>query len=160
DGLGVHVDRALEPGAVLDADPRRNDIALDVRARAHDDALDADEVAFHHAFDLDRARDHVRLHAALRADRQTIVLEQDRALDLALDQQVLLAAQIAVDADRRADHRDVAAARAPRRLALRREARGLIVTHHVLPLVRALLADVEHIAPVSKSVSRVCRRRS
>src|SRR5690606_29909066 len=97
DGLGIHVDRALEPSAVLDRDARRNDVAPDLRARAHDHALDADEVAFRQSLDLDRVRDDVRLHATLRADQQPMLLELHRALDLALDEKIFLAAQIAVD---------------------------------------------------------------
>src|SRR5690606_22052111 len=58
----------------------------------------------------------------------------------------------------RANHRDVPGG--PRCVARRVEARCLIVPRHVLSLVRALLADVEHIAPVSKPNECACGRSS
>ena len=45
----------------------------------------------------------VGANLALRPDRQAVVLELDRAADLAFDEQVLFAAHVAVDVNRRAD---------------------------------------------------------
>src|SRR5690606_890495 len=99
DGLRVHLDRALEAGAVLEADPRRRDVAADLRALADADPLRSVQITLHVAFDIHGVREDVGADLALRADRQRVVAQLHRAVDLALDDQILLAAQIAVDMD-------------------------------------------------------------
>src|SRR5688572_11013610 len=53
----------------------------------------------------------VGVDLAVGADRQTVVLEVDRTADFALDEQVLFAAYIAVDVNRRTDDCGITAAR-------------------------------------------------
>src|SRR5688572_23190406 len=53
----------------------------------------------------------VGVDLAVGADRQAVVLEVDRTADFALDEQVLFAAYVAVDVNRRTDDCGIAAAR-------------------------------------------------
>src|SRR5690606_1269813 len=124
DGLGIHLDRAFEAGTVLEHDARRRDVAANLRALTDADPLRADQVAFHVAFDVDRVREDVRVDLALRADRQRVVAQLHRAVDLAFDDEVFLATQVSVDVDRRADHGRLSRGRrGPVRGGLRRGAR-------------------------------------
>src|SRR5690606_2787947 len=91
-------------GAVVEADARRRDVAANLRALANAYALGAEQIALHIALDEYRMREDVRADLALRADGQRVALQLNGAVDLALDDQVFLAAQIAVDMNRRADH--------------------------------------------------------
>src|SRR5690606_20794584 len=108
DGLRVHLDRALEARAVIEADARRRDVPAYLRALADANSRGAVQVAFHVALDVNRVRIHVRADLALGPDREAVVPQHHGAIDLALDDEVFLAAQIAVDVDRRADHRGFA----------------------------------------------------
>src|SRR5690606_11091801 len=162
DGLRIHLDGAFEAGAVLEADPRRCDVAPNLRALADADTLRAEEVTFHVAFDVHGMREDIRADLALRADRQRVVAQLHRAVDLALDDEVFLAPQVPVDVDRRADDRRLprdrrgaprgGVGRGARLLALCRLA--LRLRTRILSFVRALLADIEHLVPPR------CRRTS
>src|SRR5690606_38962406 len=100
------------------------------------------------ALDVDRAGVDVGPDLALRADRQAVALQLDRAVDLAFDQQVLFAAQIAVDVNRRTDDRRLASTRATRRCLAPRRLRPVRSQNVVCTLVGpAFLTQIEHRYP-------------
>src|SRR5690606_3529105 len=153
----------------------RCDVAPMLRARADADTLRAEEVTFHVAFDVHGMREDIRADLALRADRQRVVAQLHRAVDLALDDEVFLAPQVPVDVDRRADDRRLprdrrgaprgGGGRGVRQLALCRLA--IRLRSRVLCFVLALLADIEHLVPprcrrtsIERSVTRTSRAPS
>ena len=56
---------------------------------------------------IDRLREHLRLDLPVRADRQHVLAELNRAFDMTFDGQVFAAVQLAFDDDRFADVHDV-----------------------------------------------------
>src|SRR5690606_25551295 len=73
-------------------------------ALADMDALGAKHVALDIAFDIDRVREDVGSHLALGTDGDAIALELHGAADLAFDDEIFLASQVAVYLNRRPDH--------------------------------------------------------
>jgi len=64
------------------------DIAFDVRGAAQDDLLLGRQVALDPALDRDEPTRDVRVHPALAAHADRVVIERDRAIDLPLDEQI------------------------------------------------------------------------
>ena len=79
------VDAATEHGAILDDNARRGEIAFERSSLANFHLIAGAHVAAQPAQNGDRARLHVGVHVAVGADRQIVVLQLDRALDLAVD---------------------------------------------------------------------------
>ena len=79
------VDAASENRAVLNHNSRRGQIAVQ-RARLADvDAVSGLDVACDLAFDDDSFGENVGIDVAVRADRQTVVLQPNRSFDLAVN---------------------------------------------------------------------------
>src|SRR5690606_31082875 len=153
DRLRIHLDRALEAGAVLEAHAGGRDVAAHLRALADADALGAVEVAFDEALDVHGSRVDVGPDLALRADRQAVVLQLDGAVDLALDQQVFLAAQVAVDVNGRSNDRGLAGTGAARSRSLAARRLGAVRAQNVVRTFvgPAFLTQVEHSYPHGES---------
>src|SRR5690606_21246618 len=80
DGLRIHLDRPLEPRAVIETDAGRGNVAAYLSALTHTNPLGAVEISFHVPFDVHGVRIDVRADLALRADRQGVVFQLNRAV--------------------------------------------------------------------------------
>src|SRR5512133_2400248 len=108
--LDVHVDVALEDGAVGDEDARRADVADHLAVRLQLDLVARADVPGHLTRDLDVRGLDVGLDHARALDEEAL-LQADLALHRALDHQVLVTGDLSVDDDGAADHRLCAASR-------------------------------------------------
>ena len=106
--LRLHVDRPLEPGAVLQDHPRRGDVAADRAGLAQHRLLLGENVAVHLALDRHHPSEDVGLDLAVAAHGHIVLLEVDLPLDAPFDHQILVTGQIAFDEDGGADGRPVA----------------------------------------------------
>src|SRR5215510_15502574 len=106
-GLLLHVDAAAEVRAVRDGDAGRDDVALDRAVLLDVDLLGRVQIARDLAEDDDGLGGDLRLDAAVRSDREDVVLQLDLAVDPAFDRKVLAAAQLAVDHDALANARQL-----------------------------------------------------
>src|SRR5690606_7169912 len=100
----VHVDVALEGGAVGDEDSRGLDVADHAAVALQLDLVAGEDVPGHLAGDLHVLGLDVGLDGAAALDEEAL-LDRDLALDGALDDQVLVAADLSVDDDAAADDR-------------------------------------------------------
>src|SRR6185436_8812007 len=110
----THIDATVEERTVDESDARREDVAGNAPRRIDDDGLAAVQVAFDRAVDDDDARVDVALDDALVADRHALRVI-DRAFDPALQDEILVGTELALEPQRGAEHRD-AASRGCRRL--------------------------------------------
>ena len=99
----LHIDRALESGPVLESHTRSNEIALDVARSVDDDLLFTEQIASHMALDPDTARMDIGPHLSCPADRHPLSADDDFAIDMALNDEVLFTHDFATDLDRRSD---------------------------------------------------------
>ena len=104
----VNLDRALKVRAVLDHDPRGRQIA-DHRAILLDlDAVARSQIPLHVAVDHDFAGDDICRHFSARADCQFAVFQLNQPFDCAVDVQVLIAGDFALDVQSRTEPRNAA----------------------------------------------------
>ena len=94
--LRLHVDGALEAAALVEGHSRGADVAHHPSRGSNDDVLRGQQIAAHLALDDDRAGAHLALDAALAADGDLVGGELDLAAEAALDEQVLLAGELAL----------------------------------------------------------------
>src|ERR1700691_127536 len=94
--VAVHVDAALEAGALGDADAGRRDIPADLGGFLHDHGFFGPQVALDRTLDDDGLRANIRLDRALGSDRQALRV-RDRPFEAPLDQQVLVGGKIAFE---------------------------------------------------------------
>jgi len=125
DRFGIHLDGALEGGAILEAHAWRGDVAANLGALAHDDLLGPEQITLDGALDEDGVGVDVCLDLALGADGQRVALELDRAGDFTFHRNIFLAAQRALDLDRRADDRGRTTARGGASRSTSRTGRGI-----------------------------------
>ena len=90
-----------------DRDARRDDVAVDRPVVADVDLVAGGDVAGDFAEHDHRLREYLRLDPAVRADRQHVIAQLDRAFDVAFDGQVFAAVQLALDDDRLPNIHDV-----------------------------------------------------
>src|SRR5579863_432918 len=121
--LGLHLDLALEEGALGDRHPRRGDVAFDAAAGADLDALAAADVARHLAGDPHHLAVDRTGHRTAGDDHHQR-LDPDLAVELAGDLQLGGAGHLALDPGAGGDDGDRGAPRAARQVAGRRVARG------------------------------------
>src|SRR5512142_2574709 len=138
--LDVHVDVALEQGAICDEDARRTNVAHHLAVRLELDLVGGDDVAGHLARNVDVRRLDVGLDDARGFDVEALA-QADTSLDGSLDDQVLVSRDLTVDDDRATDdgvrtgawrrdffdacHSSVPPTRNPRRRTLRGQAKTL-----------------------------------
>src|SRR5579863_142472 len=89
-GFANDLDAALEVGALFDGNRGRDQIADHVAALAQVDLVARRDFTLDRAVNNHLAGAHVGLHPALRTDRETMFGDVHAALELPLDQQVLL----------------------------------------------------------------------
>ncbi len=99
--------RPLNTAPSTKPDSGREDVADDAAGLVDDDRLDAVQVAFDAAVDHDYAGVNVSYHGTIRADRDALSVV-DRAFDPALQNEVFFRAQLTFEAQRRAEHGDLA----------------------------------------------------
>src|SRR5579875_388584 len=93
----LDIDSALEEGAVLDADARRSNIAVQSAFGANVHAIGGRDVAAHFAENDHFAGGDVSRHLAVAAYRDTVAGKVDAALDFAIDKQRLRTGDLALD---------------------------------------------------------------
>src|SRR6185503_15734125 len=98
--FALHVDAAAEVGAFGDGDARRDDVAVDRAVVPDVDLVAGGDVAGHLAENDDRLGEYLRLDTAVGPDRQHMITELNRALDVTFDGQVFATVQLAFDDDR------------------------------------------------------------
>jgi hypothetical protein len=86
--------------ALGDGDPRRDDVAVHRPVVADIHLVAGGDVARHFPEHDDGFREHLRLDAAVGADREDVIAELDGPFDVALDGQVFATVQLAFDDDR------------------------------------------------------------
>src|SRR6185436_5323107 len=101
--LPIHVDAALEPGPVGEHDARCDDVAAHRPGRGDLDLVVRRDVPHDLADHHHRLRVDLRRDAPVPADRQVVILEEDLAVHLALDREVLVAGQLSLDLHRLSD---------------------------------------------------------
>ena len=98
--LALHVDAAAEVSALGDRHAWRDDVPVDRPVVADVDLVARCDVPGDLAEHDDRLGEHLRLDAAVRADRQHVVAQLNGAFDVAFDGQIFAAVQLALDDDR------------------------------------------------------------
>src|SRR5688572_1882233 len=101
---GIHLDAAVEAGALGDVDRRRLDVAAHVRLLAHGDRRLGLQVALDLSLDDDHVGGHRRLDHGFRTDGHPRG-RANASLDLAVDHEVLVGGQLALEAERGAQNR-------------------------------------------------------
>jgi len=103
--LDVHLDAALELGAVGEDDARGTQVAADAGALVEGDGGGGGDVTIDLAVDVDGVDLDVGLDDGAGGDDE-MAAEADAALDATLDDQVFVAGDVAADGDPRADVAD------------------------------------------------------
>src|ERR1700734_1969319 len=104
----VDFNRALEVRAVLDHDSRRGQVA-DYRAILLNlDSVARSQIPFHVAVNHDFAGNNICRNFSARANRQLEVFQLDQPFDCAVDVQILIAGDFALNVQRRTEPRDAA----------------------------------------------------
>ena len=85
------VDRAIDDGAVRHDQSWRGDVAVEGRARFQLDAVRNGDIADHCPADQDRFGDEVGRNRCALTDDHAVIADLDRALDFAVDSQILAA---------------------------------------------------------------------
>src|SRR2546426_523445 len=102
-GLALHVDAAAEVRAFGNRHARRHDVAVHRSVVADVDLVACRHVAVYLAEDDDRLGKHLRLDSAVGTDRQHVIPQLNRPLDMAFNGQILAAVQLALNDDRLAN---------------------------------------------------------
>src|SRR5262249_49043439 len=136
-----------EHAAVLDDQPRGHDVAEQHAGRLNLDTLRGRDVAHDRAADEDRAGVQVGFHLGTLAQYHFVLPDFDRALDMPVDPDVLLAGDPAVDGDALSDPGDLT--------AFVRDVSG---QRELLPTPRRVVATLADMAPGSPDCGGALRR--
>ena len=135
-GVGLHIDAPLEAAAVLERHALCLDVPFESSRLEEHDAVGAGEVSLDRARNLDTRRLDVRFDSPLLPDGDGPFLDDDSALDLPLDEKVLLAVELALEREAAPDARDFRAG-GGRRAGVRRARRGCGALGPFLQLFRS-----------------------
>ena len=96
----MYVDLTSDGGSFRDANAWRHQVAFNSGCLADVDRFGRGDVAFDRAQHDDRLGEYIRRDLPVQSNGESVVVQLDLAFDLTFDDQVLLAAQLALD-----DHR-------------------------------------------------------
>src|ERR1700693_2387688 len=87
----------LKVGAVFDHDPRGGEVAVNRPILLDLDAIFSPEIALHRAINHNFTRDNVRGNFGACADSQLPLIQRDQSFDRAVDQQIFIAGNLALN---------------------------------------------------------------
>src|SRR5580693_5507560 len=102
------LDLALQVRTVLDEDAAARDVADHRAVLLYLHAIFRVQISAHLAVDDHFARVHIRSDFAILSDGEALTLESDRAFDLAVNLQILVAGDLALDCESRSQDCQIA----------------------------------------------------